>query len=371
MSILQLGKEIRMKIMDKTLPIISQQAKLNDAQATFNTYILKISELKTEIAEVEKQIEAAKVRIDQEITPLQEQVIDCRQAYVERLDEACEMFYYSMYEKRQMMAMILEEGFTLISQAGRKQLKPVYDKYATTPYDAQEQEANQAANEFIRDFVKDSFGVEANELDLEDWDSFKELSKKLPKAVSESEVFLAGADLKKQSRTLYTHLAKTLHPDAEADVTRKEEKNELMQKLTKAYKANDFFELLRMQTQYTGKAAALKLDEEQLEAYNETLRRQVMEQEIQLKMLKNPPEPMLNIYADYCGNSAEEVAQKFAKQRAVWLEDLHQHVVFLREIEDRYALRRYLRSMRHEKPQKTEEPFALSDVFPILKFWGL
>jgi hypothetical protein len=355
--------------MDKTLPIISQEAKLNDAQATFNEYILKISELKTEIDEVERQIEAAKARVEKEIAPLQAQVVDCRQAYVERLDEACEMFYYSMYEKRQMKAMILEEGFTLISQAGRKQLKPVYDKYATTPYDEQEQEANAAANEFIRDFVKDNFGVDAENLDLEDWESFKDLSKKLPKAVSESEGFLGGTDLKKQSRTLYTHLAKTLHPDAETDAAKKEEKTVLMQKLTKAYKSNDFFELLRMQTQYADEEAPLKLDEELLEAYNETLRRQIMEQEIQLKVLKNPPEPMPNIYAEYCGNTAEEIDRKFAENKAHWQEDVQNHVMFLSQIEDRYALRRYLRNMRHEKPE--EDTLALSDIFPVLKFWGL
>lgn len=355
--------------MDKALPIISQQAKLNNAQATFNEYILKISELKIEIEIVEQQIETAKKRIEKEIAPLQEQVLDCRQAYVERLDEACEMFYYSMYEKRQMKAMILEEGFTLISQAGRKQLKPVYDKYATTPYDEQEQEANAAANEFIRDFVKDNFGVDAENLDLENWNSFKELSKKLPQAVSESESFLGGTDLKKQSRALYTHLAKTLHPDAETDAAKKEEKTELMQKLTQAYKANDFFELLRMQTQYADEEAPLKLDDELLEAYNETLRRQIMEQEIQLKVLKNPPEPMPNIYADYCGNSPEEIEQKFADNKAHWQDDVHNHVAFLSQIEDRYALRCYLRNMRHEKPE--EDTLSLSDIFPVLKFWGL
>lgn len=360
--------------MNKKLPIINQQAKLNDDQTTFNEYILKVNELKNEIAEVEAQIEAARARVDKEITPLQEQVVDCRQAYIERLDSASEMFYYSLYEKRQMKAMIIEEGFTLISQAGRSHLKAIYDKYADTPYDELEQEANDAANEFIRDFVKDNFGVDADNLDLENWNSFKELSKKLPKAVSEADINLEAESLKKQSRAVYTQLAKNLHPDSETDPEKKAEKTILMQQLTEAYKSNDFFELLSMQALHARDADMIEVDETLLPEYNETLRRQIMEQEIQLKVLKNPPEPMFNVYGDYCGNTPEEIETKFAKKRAYWQDDLETHLKFIDQIEDRYALRLYLRGLRYDKDdneQEKDDSIGLSDVFPVLKFWGL
>ena len=183
--------------MNQVLPIIQQKSPLTNDQTDFNGYILKINDLKTEINRVEQQIKQARIRIDEEITPLQELVVDYRQAYVELLDKASDMFYFSMYEKRQMKAMILEEAFTLISQAGRKDLKEIHDKYAETSYDALDKEATEQANLFVQDFVKENFGIEAENLDLEDWGSFKELSEKLPKAASKNNNEIVIPDVKK------------------------------------------------------------------------------------------------------------------------------------------------------------------------------
>ncbi|OJJ20235.1 hypothetical protein BKI52_17350 [marine bacterium AO1-C] len=354
--------------MNEQLPIIETKTSLNNDQTTFNDYILKINTLKTAVDEVEAQIKQARVRIDEEITPLQEQVVDYRQAYVELLDKASDMFYFSMYEKRQMKAMILEESFTLISQAGRKHLKAIHDKYADTPYDAIEQEANQQANLFVQDFVKEKFGVDADNLDLEDWNSFKELSEKLPKAASFNTQELPIPDSKKQSRVLYAQLAKYLHPDTESDPQKKQEKTKLMQVLTEAYQSEDFFELLRLEALYAPQGSNHSIiDAEQLKTYNEALRKQILELEVKLKVLKNPPEPMLNVYEDYCGDTPEISEEKFNQKRLAWEKDLNAHRTFINQLQDRYNLRTYLRKQRYN-----DEPTpSLSDFFPVLKLWGL
>ena len=273
-----------------------------------------------------------------------------------------------MYEKRQMKAMILEEAFTLISQAGRKDLKEIHDKYAETSYDALDKEATEQANLFVQDFVKENFGIEAENLDLEDWGSFKELSEKLPKAASKNNNEIAIPDVKKQSRIIYTQLAKYFHPDTEKNLQKKQEKTALMQQLTEAYKAADFFELLRLKTAHApdlDNTEAVQSD--QLQAYNEVLRRQVMELEIKLKVLKNPPEPMLNVYGEYCGETPESTEEKFTQKRLDWEKDLEAHRSFINQLQDRYNLRTYLRRQRYEE----ESSISLSDLFPVLKFWGL
>ena len=58
--------------MNQALPIIQQKSPLTNDQTDFNDYILKINDLKTAIGQVEQQIKEARVRIDEEITPLQE-----------------------------------------------------------------------------------------------------------------------------------------------------------------------------------------------------------------------------------------------------------------------------------------------------------
>jgi len=353
--------------MNEQLPIIDAQSSLTNDQTAFNDYILRINALKVEIEQVETQIKHARTRIDEEITPLQEQVVDYRQAYVELLDKASDMFYFSMFEKRQMKAMILEEAFTLISQAGRKNLKTIHDKYAEMPYDALEQEANEQANLFVQGFVKENFGVDAENLDLEDWSSFQELSEKLPKAASIDPETLTIPDFKKQSRVLYAQLAKHFHPDTETDPQKKQEKTELMQVLTEAYQSEDFFELLRLDALYTSEDTPhFSIDPAQLKTYNEALRRQVMELEIKLKVLKNPPEPMLNVYADYCGETPPIAEEKFNNKRLAWEKDLEAHRTFINQLHDRYNLRTYLRKQRYND----EPSLSLSDFFPVLKFWG-
>ena len=355
--------------MNEQLPIINTSSPLTDDQTLFNDYILGINALKTKVAEVETQISQARARIDKEITPLQEQVVDYRQAYVELLDQANDMFYFSMYEKRQMKAMILEEAFTLISQAGRKTLKVIHDKYAETPYDTLDQEATQQANLFVQDFVKENFGIAAEQLDLEDWSSFQELSEKLPKATAFTTSALDIPDFKKQSRVLYARLAKHFHPDTETDAQKKQEKTALMQTLTKAYQSDDFFELLRLASLYASEPSPHSgIDPLQLKTYNEALRQQVMELEIKLKVLKNPPEPMLNVYQEYCGATPEASEEKFNQKRLAWEQDLEAHRHFIRQLKEPSNLRTYLRKQRYDDQDSS---LSLSDFFPVLKFWGL
>lgn len=354
--------------MDKRLPIIKQTEELNNDQSNFNEYILQVNELKIEIANVEKQVKEAKVRIDQEITPLQELVVDYRAAFVELLDKASDMFYFSMLEKRQMKEMILEESFTLISQAEREHLKVIHDKYADTPYDKLAQKAHEETNQSIRQFVEDNFDLETSNLDLESWSSFSELSEQLPKVAGKEAFEPNIADFKKQSRVLYAHLAKELHPDTENNAQKKAEKTSVMQKLTEAYQANDFFELLRMQALYLpDRNAALPIDQQQLPLYNEALQRQLMELKVKLKVLKQPPEPILNVYEDYCGETEDELNAKFTRKRLAWEKDLKAHKEFMEQVTDRYHLRMFLRRQRH----KEESAVSLSDIFPVLKFWGL
>lgn len=353
---------------DKKLPVIQSQNILNDDQSNFNEYILQINELKIEIARVEKQVKEAKVRIDQEITPLQELVVDYRVAFVELLDKASDMFYFSMLEKRQMKEMILEESFTLISQAEREHLKAIHDKYTDTPYDKLEQKAQEETSQSIRQFVEDNFDLETSNLEQESWTSLEELSKQLPKVTGKEAFESNVADFKKQSRVLYAHLAKELHPDTENNAQKKAEKTSVMQKLTEAYQAHDFFELLRMQAFYLpDQSAALPIDQQQLPLYNEALRRQLMELKVKLKVLKQPPEPMLNVYEDYCGETEDELEAKFTQKRLAWEKDLKAHKEFMEQVTDRYHLRMFLRRQRH----KEEPTVSLSDIFPVLKFWGL
>ena len=79
-------------------------------------------------------------------------------------------------------------------------------------------------------------------------------------------------------RILYTRLAKDLHPDLERDEKRKVEKNDVMRRLTEAYKSEDLYELLQIQFEYNADNSENYTDalpEEQLRVINETLLSQI------------------------------------------------------------------------------------------------
>jgi hypothetical protein len=80
---------------------------------------------------------------------------------------------------------------------------------------------------------------------------------------------------------VYKRLARTLHPDLEADATARVAKTDLMQQVTIAYKANDLHTLLRLEAQWIHQDAGdnRTLAAETLDAYTTMLKEQVAELE--------------------------------------------------------------------------------------------
>jgi hypothetical protein len=90
---------------------------------------------------------------------------------------------------------------------------------------------------------------------------------------------------------IYKQLAKALHPDLESDHVKKEEKENLMKKLTAAYKAKDLHTLLSLELEWIHKEEGEleKLTDEKLGIYNEMLKAQVRELEKELSQMPLNP----------------------------------------------------------------------------------
>lgn len=96
------------------------------------------------------------------------------------------------------------------------------------------------------------------------------------KALREAEAEKARTmDLK----TLYKQLAKVLHPDLEADPARKLQKQEWMQRLTKAHAAGDLLGLLSIEMQWLGVEASnlATATDQKLRVYASVLKEQIAE----------------------------------------------------------------------------------------------
>src|SRR5690349_234103 len=78
-------------------------------------------------------------------------------------------------------------------------------------------------------------------------------------------------------REIYRKLASAVHPDREADAERRAEKNELMQKINRAYATNDLLTLLEAQLrlEQIDPEHVTKLSGERLKHYNKLLSEQL------------------------------------------------------------------------------------------------
>lgn len=91
----------------------------------------------------------------------------------------------------------------------------------------------------------------------------------------------------KSMSTIYKGLAKILHPDLEQDESKKGEKEELMKEVTSAYQNKDLHTLLKLELRilHSDEPHLDKLSNEKIKAYNELLREQIEELDIQKQQL--------------------------------------------------------------------------------------
>jgi hypothetical protein len=89
--------------------------------------------------------------------------------------------------------------------------------------------------------------------------------------------------VKKTAKQIYLDLVRHFHPDKEPDEQKRAEKNEIMQQITAAYKADDHLRLLELQMNLLASRENMfaEFDNAQLKYFNKTLQQQVyaLEQE--------------------------------------------------------------------------------------------
>jgi hypothetical protein len=116
--------------------------------------------------------------------------------------------------------------------------------------------------------------------------------KKTAKQIQQEELLKQQEELKLKSvRNIYLSLAKVLHPDMVTDAEEKLIKEDLMKKVTAAYKDNDLATLLRLEMEYVSSEHndPSKLSDEKLELYISALKEQVAVLENELHAVRSHP----------------------------------------------------------------------------------
>ena len=298
-------------------------APLPKAQKEFNRLTKKVEELEAELTQFRTATTHIQQRVRTEYEPLLRAYNQQRAALVRVFDRAHDRPDATKAERKKLADLILNMAYSLISEYGMDELKPIVNKYDADGYDATDAETDVQVSEAMKEMVSSMYGIEFNEkADVSTQEKFiaylreqmqarqeedekrkqeaAERRAKKPRSAKqqarEEKKQLEEHNTTKAVRTLYMDLVKAFHPDREPDEAEKARKTEIMQRVTQAYETSDLLALLRLQLEFNriDQQHLETLAEEQLKYYNKILRQQADELANKLIGLKNQLAAMMN-----------------------------------------------------------------------------
>lgn len=347
------------------LPQIQQKEKaaLSKLQQQFNTKVKQIDKLKADLAERQRILDEIRVRVQNEIHPLVDELVQKRVAYVKMLDQMYQLDFFRKKEKEKLGNLIEELSYSLAQNFGVEEMKEYFDKYADISFDEEEKLAEAEAKEMTQNMLKNMLGLDVDLKDLDDLDTLQEKmeqkiwadkekkeaqqqkrQKSKAQLAKEEKAKAELQNISKATRRLYTELVKLLHPDKELDLTAKAWKEEAMKQVTIAYNQDDFFGLLRLQMEFLHEQE-LHLDripEDQLKYYVKLLNEQMMElQEEQSSYSYGPDGELFYKF----GGTPKQMAAKISRAKKEIRSEMKQLQHDITDLQDPKFLREYLKDL--------------------------
>ncbi|MDP9081876.1 MAG: hypothetical protein M3O71_31060 [Bacteroidota bacterium] len=304
------------------------------------------------LSEIEKQqqfktnitdgLRKAHSKINEEFSPLEKEVHLLNRDYLIRLDELATEIGLGKYNREWFEGYMSDELELLLDFFGHqdKVLSDLLEKYSGLTVN--ELSEDEDLKELV-EALQDKFGFEVNVEELlqkgerayfedhrqeinnefEADDSFWADSENEPDNSNERKKAKSlkseeeDSVLAKDARNIYMRLIKKFHPDLEKDAVIRDEKNEIVKQVTKAYQEKDFFSLLKLQITYLddNEAEAVKIADDMIKRYNKILQKQLDDINAHLFQLRYAGGAIIDDLIDKNGKFS---TQKFnAKKRAI------------------------------------------------------
>jgi hypothetical protein len=377
------------------IPVIgknNQEKVLSKNEADFNRKIKKIETLKKDLIDIKNKLENAKQRVAKELFPLMSIVKEKQKKYIHLLDVAYDSGFFKKRDAETLMEHIMELCEHVLSHlemvdekkmSEDEAIEKIKEKYENLLYSEEEKEMLDQAT---KDVMKNMFGVdidldklkknpheyfEKKQIELEEEQerrfeqtrakqaTRKKTTKQMEKEKKEEE---AKKALSKDIRSIYTSLAKELHPDLEQNEEERERKTEMMKRVTAAYETNDLFELLKLQLEYQIQHERINsLLEEQIKRYNQVLQQQINELENEKLSIIGFGSPMSMIYHKYCAGTPQIIERSFRQEK----NELNHVIDSLQDSinthTDYKVLKEFLKEVRKEYKER-ERGFDLGSI---------
>lgn len=346
---------------------------LSKEQKQFNNSIKKIQQIKDEMLLIEENILWIQQKIQKELSPLEGELVQKKIAWVKGLDEAYQQKFFRKNEKALIAQIIEEDSFELIHHYGISELLELHDQYAVDTYEEYQQEQKEFNKMMTQSYMKNFYGIDVNPEEFGDLDEpenffrfrakveeqiqqkeeerkkYRKEPKKTKKQLEKEKIQEEETkNINKSARTIYTELAKELHPDLESDEFERDRKTELMKEVTNAYNKNDLYTLLRLQLEYLGNKLTKvgSLVDEKLRYYNKLLKDQIQELQLQRTALirKYPGLSRFNI----SGNK-NQINYRFRKEKNDLKELIQVMEARIKILSDKASLRNFLKNIDQQE----------------------
>ncbi|BBP00057.1 molecular chaperone DnaJ [Sulfuriferula nivalis] len=314
---------IHCDVMTKSQPIqistAPEQGVLSPAQKKFNATLKKIEAQKALLAEWQAELQACQQASHIKLEPLRRSLYEQQAIMLLLLDNLYKTEKFARNQQEKIANLIMEMCNELITEAGRADLKSLYNQYSETDYDAEVIADKLLEAELLQDMFEAQFGVtldDSDELDFADPDMVaarlhekhasmqrdaqvqrnarKKSAKQLTQEAREQE---EAAGMSKSIQAVYRQLVTALHPDRETDPVERERKTELMQQVNVAYTKKDLLQLLSLQlsVEQISQDNINNIAEDRLKHYNKVLANQLNELQQEVRTLEIQVKQMVGV----------------------------------------------------------------------------
>jgi len=238
------------------------------------------------------------------------------------------------------------------------EIRTIFDRHSSITFEGTKQEGLDELKRHAKEYMGidlDDAGIESEddlveriyEFMKDDEARERERSAKRRKSPGQQRAEANARSAKQLLRDIYRKLASAVHPDREADDTRRAEKNALMQQINRAYATNDLFTLLEAQSrlELIDPDRVSKISGERLQQFNRLLSQQLEAAKAELQSLQDafrmdhglPPGPAMSAQDLYL------VTRRRARELRA---HIHQQERFLEVLANKSATRRWLKQQR-------------------------
>ncbi len=349
----------------------NQEKSLSKSQAKFNKLVAEIEKLKVKKVTLEQQIKEVEITVHKKVVPLLFESKEVTFTMLKNVDFAFESFKLAKGEQEAISRFIvttIKDMSSMLNQMGEDvtEMDILLAKHKNLLGDDDD---DLSTEDMLGEVFKNMFGFDIDMEKIKNGDEDyisekqrefsgqKERKKSKKQLAAEEKEKEAEDKMKKDTRTIYTQLAKQLHPDTEQDETKRDAKTELMKRVTNAYSNNDLYELLQIQMEVDQlDADSLSgASDDTMESYIKVLQKQVNEirQEIEYKVKSHP------IYQQFFDDFKERFVESRIRKQVKELKDgMKQLSEMNRAANDKHSFKAFAKELKAEYKAMDSDPFA-------------